>query len=108
MRRSSGTKPRPRRAISNGFSREISWPQKRHVTLALGDQPMMDFMVVDLPAPLRPISATTSPRPNLERHVIEDVRARHTTHSAPAPSSIALPRHAGAGVARSKVLPVPK
>ena len=31
MRRSSGTKPRPSRAISNGCSREMSWPQKRTV-----------------------------------------------------------------------------
>ena len=34
----------------------------------------MALSVVDLPAPLRPISATISPRADLERHVEQDLR----------------------------------
>ena len=63
MRRSSGTKPRPRRAISNGLSCEISSPRKRRFRRAGAISPISALIVVDLPAPLRPISATTSPRP---------------------------------------------
>jgi hypothetical protein len=63
MRRSSGVKPTPSRAISNGLRLEMSRPLKRTVPLRRPSMPMIVFMVVDLPAPLRPISATTSPRP---------------------------------------------
>src|SRR5262245_13422874 len=63
MRRSSGTKPSPRRAISNGLSREMSSPRKRTVPARWGISAISALKVVDLPAPLRPISATTSPRP---------------------------------------------
>ena len=34
----------------------------------------MALSVVDLPAPLRPISATISPRATLERHLEQDLR----------------------------------
>ena len=63
MRRSSGTKPSPRRAISNGLSFEMSSPQKRTRAGARAISAISALIVVDLPAPLRPISATTSPRP---------------------------------------------
>ena len=63
MRRSSGTKPSPRRAISNGLSWEMFSPRKRTVPLRCGISAISALNVVDLPAPLRPMSATTSPRP---------------------------------------------
>jgi hypothetical protein len=36
---------------------------------------MIDLMVVDLPAPLRPSRATTSPGLHRKRHIMQDVRA---------------------------------
>ena len=60
-RRSSGTKPRPRRAARCGSLADKSWPMKRVCPLRR-TMPITAFSVVDLPAPLRPISATTSPR----------------------------------------------
>ena len=63
MRRSSGTKPSPRRAISKERSFEMSSPQNRTIPLRRAISAINALMVVDLPAPLRPISATTSPRP---------------------------------------------
>ena len=41
----------------------MSRPLKRTVPLRRAIRPMTAFMVVDLPAPFLPISATTSPRP---------------------------------------------
>ncbi|CPI17224.1 Uncharacterised protein [Bordetella pertussis] len=61
-RRSSGTKPRPSRAISNGCRPAISRPMNSTAPRRLASRPMTALNVVDLPAPLRPISATTSPR----------------------------------------------
>src|SRR5450432_2532924 len=63
MRRSSGTQPRPRRAIRYGASVEMSWPRNATLPRRRGTRPMIDFIVVDLPAPLRPTSATHSPAP---------------------------------------------
>src|SRR6266542_2696948 len=62
MRRSSGTKPSPRRAISNALRWEMSSPRKWTVPLRCGISAISALSVVDFPAPLRPISATTSPR----------------------------------------------
>ena len=61
-RRSSGTKPRPRRAAWCGSVFEMSWPRKRIAPRRLASMPISALSVVDLPAPLRPMSATTSPR----------------------------------------------
>ena len=55
--------------------RRSSWPAKRIRPRVGRTRPMMLFSVVDLPAPLRPSSATTSPRADLEAHVVQDVRA---------------------------------
>jgi hypothetical protein len=63
MRRSSGVNPKPSRAISNDLSREISRPLKQTRPDRRASRPMIVFSVVDLPAPLRPMKATTSPRP---------------------------------------------
>ena len=63
MRRSSGTKPSPRRAISNARSLRNVLAAEPHVPLRRAISAISALMVVDLPAPLRPISATTSPRP---------------------------------------------
>ena len=49
-------------ATSCGSLVEMSRPMKLIVPLYLSSKPMIAFRVVDLPAPLRPISATTSPR----------------------------------------------
>ena len=65
MRRSSGVKPKPRRAISNGLSAETSRPLSSTVPLRRASSPITAFMVVDFPAPFLPISATTSPRPTV-------------------------------------------
>src|SRR6266536_357988 len=62
IRRSSGVKPSPRRAIRYASSRDMSRPLKRTPPSRRASSPIMAFMVVDLPAPLRPMSATTSPR----------------------------------------------
>ena len=43
----------------------MSRPLARMTPLRRAKSPMIAFMVVDFPAPLRPISATTSPRPTV-------------------------------------------
>ena len=62
MRRSSGTKPRPKRAAWCGSLCERSWPMKVTCPRLRASIPIKALSVVDLPAPLRPIRATTSPR----------------------------------------------
>ena len=47
--------------MSSGGVREISWPSKRTEPLRAGVNPEIDRSVVDLPAPLEPISVTHSP-----------------------------------------------
>ena len=61
MRRSSGTKPMPARAIRYGGQPATSCP--RHTTRPArgGVSPMIERMVVDLPTPLRPSKQTHSP-----------------------------------------------
>ena len=74
-RRSSGTKPMPSRAIRYGGNFAMSCPRKLIAPRRDGNMPISAFIVVDLPAPLRPISATTSPRPDFELDVEQDLRA---------------------------------
>ena len=61
MRRSSGTYPTPTRLISWVGRRVISRPSKRMAPPVTSTRPTMALSVVDLPAPLRPSSETTSP-----------------------------------------------
>src|SRR5271166_1446262 len=61
MPRSSGQKAMPARAIALDGSRMVSLPRKRMLPWRFGTRPMIDFIVVVLPAPLRPSSVTTSP-----------------------------------------------
>src|SRR5262245_10135323 len=61
MPRSSGQKAMPRRAMSLEARAISSMPLYRTEPLRLLTIPMMDFIVVVLPAPLRPSSVTTSP-----------------------------------------------
>src|SRR6516164_667549 len=62
-RRSSGTQPSPSRAMRYAGSDEMSRPRKTTVPRRRAIKPMIAFIVVDLPAPLRPTSATHSPAP---------------------------------------------
>ena len=63
QRRPSGTRPTPSRAILCDGSWRRSWPSNRSSPLEAASIPQIVLMVVDLPMPLRPISATTSPSP---------------------------------------------
>ena len=62
MRLSSGTKPRPAREITCGSALLMSRPMKLTWPSRRASIPIKALSVVLLPAPLRPISATTSPR----------------------------------------------
>ena len=63
MRRSSGTKPRPMRGhVVRLAVRDVAAHEATACPCACRACPSRAFSVVDLPAPLRPISATTSPR----------------------------------------------
>ena len=61
MRRSSGTYPSPRWLIRNGCRWVTGSPSKWISPREGRTSPMMVLSVVDLPAPFRPSSATTSP-----------------------------------------------
>ena len=61
QRRPSGDCEMPRRTISCAGIVEISSPRKRIEPLRGGVSPEIERSVVDLPAPLEPISVTTSP-----------------------------------------------
>ena len=61
QRRPSGDCEMPRRTISWAGIVEISSPRKRIEPLRAGVSPEMERSVVDLPAPLEPISVTHSP-----------------------------------------------
>ena len=61
MPRSSGQMAMPARAIWFGIRPIISAPRNFTLPSRRGTRPMMDFIVVVLPAPLRPSSVTTSP-----------------------------------------------
>src|SRR2546425_7265930 len=65
MRRSSGTQATPRRAISCVPSRVMSSPPRRTRPRRGRALPLLERSVVVLPAPLRPISVTTSPWPTV-------------------------------------------
>ncbi len=72
----------------------------------LSSSPIIAFSVVDLPAPLRPISATTSPRPTSSATSNRICAAPYHAFSARASSSAA---HAAACATRfSNVRPLPK
>ncbi|MNW08351.1 hypothetical protein D3C71_2051190 [compost metagenome] len=60
MRRPSGTRPRPLQATWCAARPVTSSPAMRTEPWRGASRPMMDFTVVDLPMPLRPISVTTS------------------------------------------------
>ena len=69
-------------------------------------QPHDAFMVVDLPAPFRPISATTSPRPTVKRDVVKNLRG-----AVPGVEVLDRERRRRAhetAPARSNVRPLPK
>ena len=59
--RPCGTSPMPVRAICSGGRPTSSAPLKMMLPLRGGVRPMMERMVVVLPMPLRPRSATTVP-----------------------------------------------
>ncbi|MPN54346.1 hypothetical protein SDC9_202016 [bioreactor metagenome] len=61
--RSSGTKPTPARATTCGGRPRISRPASRMLPERGDTMPAMAFMVVLLPAPLRPSSASVWPLP---------------------------------------------
>ncbi len=63
MPRSSGQIAMPARATSSGRIRTVSRPLNTIEPARRGTRPMIDFIVVVLPAPLRPSSVTTSPSP---------------------------------------------
>ena len=85
--RSRGRGARSRTACS----REMSCAEEAHRAAArCAISPISAFMVVDLPAPLRPISATTSPRPTSKRQVEQDLRGAVPGVERLAPSSIGV------------------
>ena len=61
MRRPSGECAIPISATSWPARVWISWPPKRIVPIFGGTMPEMERSVVDLPAPLEPMSVTISP-----------------------------------------------
>jgi hypothetical protein len=60
-RRPSGDSAMPRCTRCSGDSRWISSPSRRIEPLLIGTLPAMALSVLLLPAPLEPISATSSP-----------------------------------------------
>ena len=63
-RRPCGTSATPRAAISSGGSRVTAAPNTSTAPPRGGNSPMLTFMQVDLPAPLRPSSPSSRPSPN--------------------------------------------
>lgn len=61
MPRSSGQSARPSRAMRFEGREMSSCPSNRTEPRRLSIMPMIDFIVVVLPAPLRPSSVTSSP-----------------------------------------------
>ena len=61
QRRPSGDCEMPSATISCAGIVEMSWPRKRIAPVRGGVSPEMERSVVDLPAPLEPISVTISP-----------------------------------------------
>src|SRR4051794_34204194 len=61
MPRSSGHRAMPALAIWFGISPHVSLPRNFTLPSRRGTTPMIDFIVVVLPAPLRPNRVTTSP-----------------------------------------------
>ena len=61
MRRSSGTKPMPRRQMVSDALPPMSAPSKAICPADGASQPAMVFITVVLPTPLRPNSPITSP-----------------------------------------------
>ena len=59
--RPSGDCEMPSRTMSCGAVSPISWPSKRIEPSRGGVSPEIERSVVDLPAPLEPISVTISP-----------------------------------------------
>ena len=73
MRRPCGTSPTPMRAIRCGGMWVISVSLNRMRPRCAGVSPMMERTSVVLPTPLRPMTATTSPRSTRQRHPLQDV-----------------------------------
>ena len=85
-----------------------SWPLKVRRSARASTRPMMAFRVVVLPAPLRPIRATTSPGPKLERTAEQHLRAAVERAADPrrrAGSSCGLPRLEAPGPSRRRDRP---
>ena len=59
--RPSGDWQIPRRTISCGGRCSIGWPARRMLPVRGGVSPEIERSVVDLPAPLEPMSVTHSP-----------------------------------------------
>ena len=74
MRRSSGTQPMPRRAISCVGARVMSARRSGSLPRRAGVSPSTERSVVVLPAPFGPSSATTSPAADRERDVEQHLR----------------------------------
>src|SRR5688500_10606844 len=83
----------------------MSWPRKLTLPLRLESMPISVFSVVDLPAPLRPMSATTSPRRTSRSTSYRICAAPYQAHSALAFNSVSCVlieylRPAGCGAKR--------
>src|SRR3954471_4034248 len=100
MRRSSGTQPSPRRPMRYGGIVEMSAPRNTTRPRRRGIRPMIAFIVVDLPAPLRPTRATHSPAATASETPYSTWAWPYQA-SSDCTSSIALLRHRGRRERRS-------
>ena len=80
MRRPCGTSATPRAAIVSGGSRVTGVPNTYDPAVARRQQPMLTFMQVDLPAPLRPRRPSSRPSPSRERHASAARDCRRSRH----------------------------
>ena len=87
MRRPSGTSEMPERVTCSGERPRSDSPASRISPRRASTSPMIACSVVDLPAPLGPISPTISPRADLDREAangrdaaVADVEAGDLEH----------------------------
>ena len=107
MRRSSGTHPSPILPMRCAGCAEMSRPPNRIVPSRRSTSPITAFIVVDLPAPLRPISATTSPRPTSSDRS-KRMRARPYQADSPSTCNSGAPRGRGASAPGTPLMAAPR
>ena len=79
--------PMPLRLASAALARRVGSPAMQDLAGVGLVDPHRIFISVDLPAPFSPIRPTTSPRPDLDRHVLQRMDAGEALVDADAATS---------------------